>query len=112
MVVSVLTRIQHAGSPPLSDDCHTLATQIENYASSILVQPGYCHQATYGSCLGYVCAKCQQVAVDTDTWARVHRALISHCVNAGETGFANDESDDQYEIGIEHSGDELPPYNC
>lgn len=109
---SVLIEIQHPGRPPLWDDCHALGNMIENYAATVHVQPGYCHKATYGSCLGYICAKCRQVALDTDVWARVHRAIIVHCVGSGEAGYANDDSNDLYEIGIEHSGDELPPYNC
>lgn len=104
--------MQHGGHPPLWDDCKVLADQIQSYQSSILVQPGYCHEATFGSCLAYVCAKCRQVTIDTDNWTRYHHAIIEQCVGNREAGYANDPADDEYEIGIEHSGDELPPYNC
>ncbi|CAI7630304.1 unnamed protein product [Penicillium palitans] len=103
----------HPARPPLWDDCHVLQTMIQNYGSTVLVHPGWCHQSAYGSCLAYVCAaKCRQVAVDTTTWARIHGAIMTHCVGFGECGIANDKADNQYEIGIEHTGDELPAYHC
>ncbi|KAE8146275.1 hypothetical protein BDV25DRAFT_143858 [Aspergillus avenaceus] len=104
--------VGHPGSPPLIDDCNTLNTQVQNYQSTLLVQPGYCHEATYGTCLTYVCAKCRQVAMDTNKWYDLNQAVISHCVDNGEAGYGYDNTDNEYEIGIEHSGDELPSYIC
>ncbi|KAK6823703.1 hypothetical protein RU639_006304 [Aspergillus parasiticus] len=101
-----------AGSPPLIDDCNTLNTQIQNYQQTLLVQPGYCHEATYGTCLTYVCAKCRQVAIDTNKWYDVNQAIINHYVDNGEAGYGYDNEDNEYEIGIEHSGDQLPSYIC
>ncbi|KAJ5408441.1 hypothetical protein N7509_002324 [Penicillium cosmopolitanum] len=77
----------HSGHPPIWDDCKRLADQLANYKSDILVDPGYCHQASFGTCLAY-------------------------CVGNGESGYAFDPSADNFEVGIEHSGDELPPYQC
>ncbi|KAJ5988627.1 hypothetical protein N7481_003837 [Penicillium waksmanii] len=102
----------HSGHPPIWDDCKRLADQLANYKSDILVDPGYCHQASFGTCLAYVCAKCEQITIDSDDWARVHHALIEQCVGNGESGYAFDPSADNFEVGIEHSGDELPPYQC
>ncbi|KAB8203554.1 hypothetical protein BDV34DRAFT_227326 [Aspergillus parasiticus] len=107
-----LTHAKLAGSPPLIDDCNTLNTQIQNYQQTLLVQPGYCHEATYGTCLTYVCAKCRQVAIDTNKWYDVNQAIINHYVDNGEAGYGYDNEDNEYEIGIEHSGDQLPSYIC
>ncbi|KAB8218061.1 hypothetical protein BDV33DRAFT_205713 [Aspergillus novoparasiticus] len=65
---------------------------IQNYQQTLLVQPGDCHEATYGTCLTY--------------------AIINHCVDNGEAGYGYDNEDNEYEIGIEHSGDQLPSYIC
>ncbi|KAE8137985.1 hypothetical protein BDV38DRAFT_282594 [Aspergillus pseudotamarii] len=44
-----LRHSKHAGLPPLIDDCNALNTQVKNYQSTLFVQPGYCHEATYGT---------------------------------------------------------------
>lgn len=106
----VCTDQNAASRDPLIDDCLVLATYIKEFASTIIVPPNYCHQERNGTCLGYVCATCEYVTMGTDSWNRVHRALISHCVLEGECGYAEDVSHGLYEIGIEHSGAELPPY--
>ena len=48
--------------------------------------------------------------LSTIAWANSHDAITKFCVSIGENGIVNDPAD--LEIGIEHSGDELPPYRC
>lgn len=75
------------------------------------VDPGYCHQASVGTCVGWICAYCDQLEAHTADWAGVLNDIVQGCLYSyGEAGRATD--DETWAVGIDYSGEELPNYGA
>ncbi|THX43042.1 hypothetical protein D6D10_01468 [Aureobasidium pullulans] len=103
-------------SHPLQDDCSILISEIASSAGSLYANPGYCHEAEYGTCKAFYCDNtCSGSTISITRWAQLLQSVNSMCVAFGQNGIITDSIDDagtraSYQAGLEHSGSELPAY--
>ncbi|KIM94558.1 hypothetical protein OIDMADRAFT_34582 [Oidiodendron maius Zn] len=100
------------GSTPYQDDCNTAKQAVIDTAMNYDLAPYECVDIQYGSCSSYFCNwdPCAYINADTDWWGAVMGDIIYWCINLeGQCGFY-DGTGPAYQIDIEHSGTELPPY--
>lgn len=107
-----LNQQQPRRRPPLQDDCTRIRELLSSYGGTVITPPMKCHTTRYGTCMAFVCARCAEQHTQTSEWAYMHGVIQNFCVSHGEWGYADRFPGGNMEVGIKHSGDELPPYRC
>jgi hypothetical protein len=96
---------------PTSADCDTVISQVYASSETLVLSASTCLVFDYGTCRGFFCALCEQLATSSDFVGNQLSSVASLCVDSGQAGAIVGEDPPQWDAGFVYQGGDLPGYD-
>ncbi|KAK8130048.1 hypothetical protein PG999_002428 [Apiospora kogelbergensis] len=102
---------QSSNPPPQPTDCNAIINSVRASKQDFILNEGTCLAFSSGTCTGYFCSLCGQLATHTDFIASQFESVQGLCVEGGQAGTIVGEDAPQYETGFLRAGSGVPTYD-